>query len=475
MKRLAVLFMAMTLLLSGCGVKQAGNESGDKYQIDWFFVGNPMPDVQLVETEVNKYLEGKLPVTVKLNALDWGSVRQKLNTMIAGGEKFDICYTDTESYQSQAAKGAFVPLNELMDKYAPKTKEMLGEDFLKGSQIDGVNYAIPANKDKGHSWGIIFRKDIADKYNLTDKIKAAKTFDDLNPILDFIKEKEPDLIPLKESKDKCMSSLIDFDEISFPGAFYANGNDGVVVNMIETPEFMEACKKTREHYLNGYLNEGGSIGTSSDAKAFMSIVMLKPGKAKETQVAKGMEYDQVELTEARMSVKDTMGAMMAISRTSEQPELVMQFMELFNTDEYLNNLIVFGIEGKHYNKVSDKTIELIQDSGYGYPDMRWEFGNTFLQYLTTAEDSNKHETMQMFNNSLKTSQYLGFNFNPESVKTEIGACLNVKEQFNQRCAEGMEDPEELVPMYIDKLKRAGSDKIIQEIQRQYDEWKSNKS
>ena len=49
--------------------------------------------------------------------------------------------------------------------------------------------------------------------------------------------------------------------------------------------------------------------------------------------------------------------MQAISRTSKNPEIAMKFLEMFNTDKYLNNLINFGIEGTHYVKVADNVIK----------------------------------------------------------------------------------------------------------------------
>ncbi len=477
MKKLIALSLVaaigMTCTLTGCKKSEEVADNKSPYEIDWFFIGTDQPDTELVEEKVNEYVKDSLNVTVKLHALEWGAYRQKINTMIAGSEKFDICFTDKESYVPHATRNAYLPLNELMDQYAPKTKEIIGEDFLKGSQINGKNYAIPSNKDKGHSMGIVYRKDIAQKHGLEEKIQAAKSLKELEPILEYIKENEPSFIPLKEAKGVSEIEFIDMDVVAFPAAFYPNSTDGKVVNMVETQEFADAVKSTRSRYVKGYLNQGGSIGGTATSKYFCEVQLLKPGKAEELASNKDYELGQVSMTPARMLISDTMGAMMAISRTSKNPERVMQFLEQFNTDPYLHNLIVFGIEGKHYTKISENRIELIPNSGYGFASMRWEFGNTFLQYLVKGELDDKVEKMQEFNKSLVKSNYLGFNFDSEPVKTELSACLNVKTEFESSCGEGLEDPETLLPRYIDKLKRAGADKIVEEVQRQYDEWKAN--
>ena len=71
---------------------------------------------------------------------------------------------------------------------------------------------------------------------------------------------------------------------------------------------------------------------------------------------------------------------MAVSRTCQNPEVVMQFMELFNTDKYLHNLIVYGIEGKNYTKIDDNTIDPIRGSGYGNAECS---GNSEIHLLIT--------------------------------------------------------------------------------------------
>ncbi|MEG1442303.1 MAG: extracellular solute-binding protein, partial [Oscillospiraceae bacterium] len=247
-----VVIMSLTLL-AGCGSKESAKNGKDEpYQIDWYFIGDPQPNVKEIEEEANKYLKGKINATLKINSLDWGSYASRLNVMIAGNEKFDICFTDSSNYKSNASRQAYLPLNELIDKYAPKTKEMLGEDFLKGSQINNVNYALPANKDRGHSYGVVYRKDIADKYGLTEKMKSIKSFADLKPILAFIKEKEPDLIPLTHESGNAMTMLLDFEELAYPAGFVGGSTDGKVVNLVETPEFLEAIKITHQNYVDGF-------------------------------------------------------------------------------------------------------------------------------------------------------------------------------------------------------------------------------
>lgn len=455
-------------LMAGCG---GNGGSADNYQIDWYLVtGNVPGDTSEVEAKVDEYLAEKLPgTTLKMHYLDWGSYTQKLNVMMAGGEKFDICYQDGPSYKQNVAKNAFLPLNDLIDEFAPKTKEIIGEDFLKGSQINGVNYGIPANKDKGHQQGVIYRKDIAKELGLEEMLANAKTLDDMYPIYDIVKEKRPDIIPLKEGASQSTPMFINFDKVAFPIGFMLDDETLTPVNYIETEEYKEAVLRVRQNRLDGYTKQDYKPESEMH---FAEFAGLKPGKAAELTVNRKHEYGQIELTDAYMTNGDATGSIMAVSRTSGDPERVVKFLELFNTDPYLNNLIIYGIEGKHYNKIDENYVEPIKDSGYGNAGMQWEFGNTFINYLTKGEDVDKVKNMEEFNANLKQAPSLGFVFDGSAVKTETGACLNVQAEFENTLHGGSDkDPEKTLEEYRAKMKSAGVDKVLAEVTRQLNEWK----
>jgi len=115
----------ITAFLSGCG--SDGQKTGEIYNIDWYLVQGTTPtDEATVEAAVNEYLQEKgVLATLDMHYLGWGEYDRKVNLMISGGEKFDICYTSAgNGYRNNATKNAFMPLDELIDKYAPKKKEI---------------------------------------------------------------------------------------------------------------------------------------------------------------------------------------------------------------------------------------------------------------------------------------------------------------------------------------------------------------
>ncbi len=494
----------LSMALTGCGDKggntpattspdttaeapAASEEPAEEVELEpveltWYFVGNgQQEDTEAIETAVNDYIaqNTKLNCTIKMQCYDWGAYNDKVTQMIAAGEKFDICFTANwvNNYYTQAAKGAFVPMNDLFDKYAPKTKELLGEDFLKGSQINGINYAIPANKEKAHQWGLLIRSDIAEKYNMD--FSNVKTLADMEPFFQTVKDNEPGMYALEGTPQESAMRILDFDVINndtTPGAIYNDSKDFKVFNQVEQPETIEHFKLMNSFMKKGFLREDAASVSDYNAdqqagKMFCAIRSLKPGKDAEESNSQGQPYLQIALTDPIISNRETTGSMQAISATSENPERAMMFLELVNTDPVVSNLINFGIEGTHYTKVADNVIEGTADQAKYNPGLTWAFGNQFLTYLTVLDAPDKWAQFEAFNAAGKPTQTLGFVFDPTPVTTQIAQCTNVWNEFIPGLQVGASNPDDAMPKAQEAFKAAGVDDIIAEMQTQLDTWR----
>jgi len=165
--------------------------------------------------------------------------------------------------------------------------------------------------------------------------------------------------------------------------------------------------------------------------------------------------------------------MWGIAKNSENPVRAMQFLNLMYTDKEIVNLLDWGIEGKHYVKVSENVIDYppgVDANSVGYSGTGWMFGNQFLSYIFKGDDEQLWEKMKVFNESAIKSKALGFTFDSSLVKTEFAAVSNVISQYQIALECGALDPDKALPEFISKLKDAGIDKIIAEKQKQLDAW-----
>lgn len=492
-KSIAFILAAMLVLsigLAGCGNKKeedkpvtdnktsdVGTSKEDKpVTLSWYYPGpGQQEDVKLVEEEATKYLKDKINVNLKLQCFDFGSYPDKMKTMIAAGEEFDICFTASWglNYREQASKGAYIALDDMFDKYAPKTKALVGNTFLKGSKVDGKNYAVPVNKEKAAQYGFLFLKKYVDKYGFD--INSLKKMEDIEPMLKMIKEKEPGIYPMAGAFEALTKQY--YDDLGAPGfgIIRHDGSNYKIVLKEEEPEFKAYCDLAYKFYKAGYIRADAATikdqsGDEKAGKIFVKCSALKPGKDKEFSMGTGQEWIQVEMTPAIISNFDTMGAMHAISKTSKNPEKALEFLEIMNNDKSMNNMICFGIEGVHYEKVSDNIIKKTADNAKYNPGTSWMFANNFINYLWENEDPNKWQKFEKFNNDAIPARSLGFAFEPSSVKNEIAACDTVKQEYENALINGTVDPKVYIPKYVKALKDAGADAVIAEKQKQIDAW-----
>ncbi len=482
-KRTTVLLLLVGVFLLGMSTYAAA-----PYEIKWYFIGNgQQPEVKLIEDAASKYIQKKgLNATLKMQCYTWGDeYDNRMRMIIASGDPFDICFTASWAnlYKVNVAKGAFLDITKLAPKYMPKAWKQLHPAFIGGSAIDGHNYAIPANKELAHQWTVTFNKNFVDKYKFD--ISKVKTLEDLEPMLKVIKEKEPGVIGFQNLQGESAFRVLDYDRICddyIPAALYNDSKDMKVFNLLETKEFKDYLELARKYYQAGYVP--ADAATMSDfttdfkaGKVFCKVESGKPFHDEERTAAWGVPCVDVNITEPVVQTRDCTGSMQAISKTSKNPVMALRFLELFNTDKYLNNLINFGIEGKHWVKVSNDVIDYpkgvtAQSSGYK-PGTAWMFGNQYINYFWKGENIKKWDAFKKFNGSSISAKSLGFNFDPNPVKNEMAACQNVWSTNVGPLICGAVDPKTL-PEINAKFKAAGLDKIIAETQKQVNEWKANK-
>ena len=446
-KRFVCLLVAMCILitaaLAGCGVKRGepasasrGTESATgkqeestkaelkEVQLSWYLLSGGIPrDDEMVEEEVNKYIKDKINATIDLVYLDWGSFQQKRDAMLASGEFFDITFCPAwMGYWTHVAKGAFTDLTDLLDQYAPKTKSIRVPALLDGCKYNGRIYAIACNKEAAQHWGLMFNKDLVDKHNIDlSKIKKPQ---DLEQYLQLIKEKEPDVIPFGVKPGWSLAQMVGFG-LSEPigghtfGSLPKGSNDFKVSDLIYMKEFEEALKLQHSWYKKGYINKNCAdknvdlSGALTEGKIFVRATALKPYADKESSVNSSYPFVQLDLTDAYITTDSTTNSMQVIPRTSKNPERALMFLELFNTDQYLNNLITHGIEGVHYKKISNNKIEPadgidIQNHPYSLAGMAWALNNQFITYLNKAEPDDKYSKYEEYNKNAVVSKILGF-------------------------------------------------------------------
>ncbi|WP_223067623.1 ABC transporter substrate-binding protein [Paenibacillus caui] len=486
------LMLAVAIVLSGCsGSKKGGGsaapESGgddssklETVELSMYIPGGPDTDVESVEKEINAYLKDKINATIKIHQLSWDKPADKANLMIQSGEVFDLIYT--WDFMLNATKGAYKPLEDLLDQYGKETKAQINPAYLEAATVNGHLYAIPTEKELGQSAGFAFDKAVVDKYKFD--IDSIKKVEDLEPMLKTIKDNEPGMSPFFMNHTDSLHWFT-----VYPNGEDVDGSNDVptmldydtmkVFNEYDTPEMLARMQLIHKWYEAGYINKNAATDKTElkDAvktgKAWFTYGNMNPTSTNDWTKLAGRPMMIKTLLPVKVTTKSLQGSMMAISRTSKNPERAMMFINLIHTDPVLYNMLTFGIEGKHYKKLDNGTVEFIPDSGYNSVSP-WMVGNVLLSYVNKDEDPRRVQLYKDWNENSVKSPLLGFVFDSSKVQTQIGALVNITKQYKNTLYSGQKDPEPLLKEMNGKLKAAGIDAVIQEVQSQVDAFLASK-
>lgn len=123
----------------------------------------------------------------------------------------------------------------------------------------------------------------------------------------------------------------------------------------------------------------------------------------------------------------------------------MKIIALMNNDKFFNNLLNFGIEGKHYTFV-DKAKGVIKplkpaNANEGYaPNMQWALQNRFITYLTTNDPLDKWDQYKKCNASAGIRPTVGFIEDLSPVRSRVAAVDAVRQQYEEALTRGIVDP-----------------------------------
>ena len=486
MKKMLAIFLAAATLcgsLSGCGGKgktakleDPNTVAKDTYEIQWYLMSDAQSDVASVENALNEYLKDKINATVKINCLPSAQYTKKLGTMINAGEYFDLAFVARWAldYIGNSRAGAYYDITDHLDTYLKDMTATVGKDKLKYSYVDGRLYGLPVYKEMATQYGWIYRKDIAEKYNID--MSKYKTFEELEPVLKMVKENEPDMkYPIDWGYGNGDPACLVFVAAN---VFKNGAYGGKPVNMYATKEYRAALDVAHDFYNKGYIRPDILTATDqtsrmSEGKTFVMLNPLKPGKVQELFKDSKYEFEQVGIHAPMVDYLAGTGSMQAISATSKNPARVMKFLNLLYTDPVVKNLVTHGVEGKHYKKIDEKTVQPIKGSGYDLYSSTWEISNVFLDYLVTEDDPQKLEKLKEFNDSaedFEVNAYLPPEVKDPERKQRQTNITNTVNDYVKQLQLGVVDVDSTLKEFLERLDKVGMEQEIKDCTAEYEEY-----
>ena len=461
-----------------------------------------------VENAINGYLaelhkEKKIKdIQVAIHLIPWDpSWTEQAIGALMNDEKIDLIFTaDWEGYVQEIQAGKLTPLGDLLESDGQGILETLPSDFLEGIKVNGQIYGIPTNKELCVPSGFIVNKTAALEIGWDPDADPVKTTEELEPYLQAYKEKYPDRYPYLMEKGRWSDEPWGHEWIGLPEdvldmkfAKDAEGNyDETVYSIFETEEQEKHIRLMYDWMQKGYIDPAAADPNYNYNAVFGSgnfLVFTQPLKGNNFKSIEmyGQNHKagdpEFECTEIVMQGKYKVtnqagGSMFAIPKSSQKKNLAMQYLNLMHSDAKLVNLMLFGEEGVNYTKANDTQVDLVDDANwYGMHGGAWTVGNTKLQYVKTDEDPEKNAKLQEYALDAPMTASYGFRFDSKKAKT-----LDAVTEVVQKYAFGLmtggvdpDDPELGLEAFRKALQEAGIGELKEEVEKQYDTWKTEKS
>lgn len=484
----SLLIMTMlTTVLAGCGSgskdegkkPQADSGETETIAIQLVNVVPELPDVEAVEAELNKITEKEINCKVDIQNLFIGDLPTTTSMNIVSDEKMDIVAVGlTQKLADIYDDGILMELDDYLE-YAPNYVKAV-ENVLKAGQVNGVQYALPANPYVANSPGFVYNKDMADELGIT--VEKGADFDDLTAA--FAAVKANDVYGSSAGGSTALNVHMYYNVETFGtnadfGYIADPVNSTKIENFYASDLFKNYCVAAKNWTDNDYMPAGSLTDTTTPQEYFkMEKLFGLPTGYDMSQFAtwqsgQSFAIDIAQLDDPIITTASTAERMWGIAANSKHPEKAMELLELIYTNADVANLLQYGIEGKHYTKVEGTenvcTAEGAEVGPEGYTSLFTKYGDPTKAMTAVPNGDDYLEKVEEFNKDVPTSKSLGYVFDVTNVSAEAGAVSNVIAEHLPRLQSGnVENVDAAIEEFVNALDKAGMTAIIEENQKQLD-------
>lgn len=466
--------------------------SSEPVNIVWYRYGfNASGDyasaVNNVSEQLNEYLKEKINVTVEMQCFSGKEYGTKLSLAMASRQPVDLFWTGS-TYSMNTPRelvkdGSVYDLTELV-KNNEKLYGYMPESIWDVSKYDDKIYFVPNFKDMGNGAGIMFNGELVKKTNFD--VSKVKKLADLEPYLEAIKD---------ECQAPCMISGTSSFSTGIFNTFTQNNpyiysvfatgqiafdrNTNKVINVIETDEYEETVNTLRDFNQKGYIPSW--MATDTDSSKQNECVKTNdygvrnagvyPDYESFWKATYGFEGKYLQLSDILLDRDGALGSAYAVPVYSTKAEAAVKFLDLLETDKTVGDFALYGVKDKNYQVDPDGSVTKIADSGYSFP--AYAVNSLLNASLLKGQEPSFYESVKKFVEDETVSPLFGFSFDSSKVDAELAAIKEVASGYSLLNTGDM-DVDKVLPEYRGALKEAGIDRVIEEAQRQIDEYLQSK-
>lgn len=491
------LLLSVSVILPAAGCKKDEGAEGD-VKLKWVMAGPGVQnDSTVVWEEFNKKLSEFMPgVSVEFEIFPTSDYSQQFMLMQTAGTTADIASAYLLDFAKEVKNGTFAALDDVSDKLSDAKTEIPDAvwDYMK---VDGKLYGVPSYQMLCVEQALVVPAELAEKYLDESRLKAALA----KPVLD---DELWDVI--EDYLEKCESGgELGYgynwavtprtkgyrNNINYTYAISDTDPENKVVNIYTTDNEIAYSRRKAQWYKKGYIRKDAlSANDNQNGKAGGYVIWQETASSyaaeKQLSAKYGMPVKTYPFfTEDEWYMPTQYAASgNCVMSSSKYKEKAAELLNLINSEKGkdLYNLLVFGIEGKHYEKEGENRIKVdyqsLPDSSSPYGLYKWIVGNVRNAYEIQSEPEGYNDWIFNVQNAKAVQnipELMGFRADTSAVNSKIAQIQAVKSEYYPTLLAGAtEDVDGLYAEFKDKLDKAGEAAVIEELQKQVDEFLKNK-
>lgn len=463
-----------------------------------------------VEAKLNEMLskmEGYEHISMELVPLADGQTSFTLDE--TAGKQIDLVATYGLDFTTLADAGSFIDLKDILAKFPEISKE-LPEWLIEMGKYNGTQYYVPTYQQASNGMFIYFPTAYLEAAKMTeDEVRKIFQKGTVEEQLKFYEDYTKAVREGTGKQTKWIDPGFSFARM-FDWVEYIDDNYGELI-LRETGKdpiywpMTDDAKKVYEYaakwYQEGLIHPDVATLKGSDfsGKNFMNdqsyIFGYAEAASSEEQLKENLGWaKEIPATVIQMRDHWYIGSKWAaggnaIHSTCKNPDDAMSIVQLLMTKqgEEFYNTFIWGLEGVHWEWVdkADKRIKTLEFEGSQggadgtYTVWKWEVGNTFNAWKNQAvkDGQNEYILNEVHNGkNTVTSPMMGYTWDLASVKDQRSDVKAITDEYLKSLRSGVygKNWEAKYDEYMNKLKAAGIQDILDTVTKQYNDYTSSK-
>lgn len=476
---------------SGQSGENSGN-SGEVVNIVWYIAGNKPNKPDDVYKALNEKSAADIGVTVDFQ-FQTSDDSQAVAVLTSGDSSVDIVTAANwfADYRSSATNNYFYDLTDILPEQAPELYGKIPEALWDGVKIGGRIYGVPTWKDTAETQFWIGEEALMEQLGVTETFRNANVrLDSMTPALEKIQEwmnQDPENNRSQEEAAHAVmmdqrgdwSIKIEWDLLAAQdleiGVKNFEEEHPTVQWLYDDPEYVEDLKTLKKWADAGLSNGIAAAQVESHPRGVISRGVGWDGAQYTVWGGEAVGYDTILAPAGGPFLKSTaaLGSVNCIPLNAKNVDAALKYLQYINTNADYRNMLAYGIKGVNYEEVDGK-VRILTGSDWITPNYTMATFDTLLA-PEAVPDTDMYKKICDGVNTAPENNLSGFAPDLSNVQNEISGCLSITSEYAYALHRGdVADVDAAIAEYRAALDKLGLQTIIDELQRQVDEFIATK-